>query len=113
MKQKEKRFVSVRAKILWSLVFVSVPLMIAVVLITYALSVSRVEKIGMQLSAQYVVSAGEDIKAELRSLYGMTDEIMAIPAIRNMAQHSIITKDTGTPLPETSPMQKKSLPSRI
>ena len=86
MKQKEKRFVSVRAKILWSLVFVSVPLMIAVVLITYALSVSRVEKIGMQLSAQYVVSAGEDIKAELRSLYSMTDEIMAIPAIRNMAQ---------------------------
>ena len=63
MKQKDERFVSVRAKILWSLVFVSVPLMIAVVLITYALSVSRVEKIGMQLSAQYVVSAGEEFTA--------------------------------------------------
>ena len=86
MKQKKQRFISVRAKILWSLVFVSVPFMIAVVLITYSLSISRVERIGMQLSAQYVVSAGEDIKAELRSLYSVTDEIIALPAVRNMAQ---------------------------
>ena len=86
MKQKKRRFISVRVKILWSLVFVSVPLMIAVVLITYSLSISRVERIGMQLSAQYVVSAGEDIKAELRSLYSVTDEIVAIPAVRKMAQ---------------------------
>lgn len=35
MNQKKRRFISVRAKILWSLVFVSVPLMIAVVLTTY------------------------------------------------------------------------------
>ena len=86
MNQKKQRFISVRAKILWSLVFVSVPFMIAVVLITYSLSISRVERIGMQLSAQYVVSAGEDIKAELRSLYSVTDEIIALPAVRNMAQ---------------------------
>lgn len=86
MKQKKGRFISVRAKILWSLVFVSVPLMIAVVLITYSLSISRVQRIGMQLSAQYAVSAGEDIKTELRSLYSTTDEIVAIPAIRDMAQ---------------------------
>ena len=86
MKQKKQRFISVRAKILWSLVFVSVPLMIAVVLTTYSLSISRVERIGMQLSAQYVVSAGEDIKAELKSLYSVSDEIVSIPAVRNMAQ---------------------------
>ena len=86
MKQKKQRFISVRAKILWSLVFVSVPLMIAVVVITYSLSISRVERIGMQLSAQYVVSAGEDIKAELKSLYGVSDAIVSIPAVRNMAQ---------------------------
>lgn len=49
MNQKKRRFISVRAKILWSLVFVSVPLMIAVVLTTYSLSISRVERIGMQL----------------------------------------------------------------
>ena len=86
MNQKKQRFISVRAKILWSLVFVSVPLMIAVVLTTYSLSISRVERIGMQLSAQYVVSAGEDIKAELKSLYSVSDEIVSIPAVRNMAQ---------------------------
>ena len=34
MKQEKRRFISVRVKILWSLVFVSVSFMIAVVLIT-------------------------------------------------------------------------------
>lgn len=86
MKQEKRRFISVRVKILWSLVFVSVSFMIAVVLITYSLSISRVERLGMQLSGQYVVSAGEDIKAELRSLYSVTDEIVAIPALRKIAQ---------------------------
>lgn len=86
MKQKKGRFISVRIKILWSLVFVSVPLMIAVVLITYYLSIARVKRIGMQLSAQYAVSAAENIKVELRSLYSVTDDIVAIWEIREMAQ---------------------------
>ena len=92
MKQEKRRFVSVRVRILWSLVFVSVPFMIAVVLITYSLSVSRVERIGMQLSGQYATSAGEDIKAELRSLYSVTDGVVSIPEVRRMAE---LTGDIG------------------
>ena len=92
MKQEKRRFISVRVKILWSLVFVSVSFMIAVVLITYSLSISRVERLGMQLSGQYVVSAGEDIKAELRSLYSVTDEIVAIPALRKKYHRIVYEK---------------------
>ena len=62
MKEKESKFISVRVKILCSLVFVSVLLVIAVVTMSYRLAMDRVERIGMQLSGQYVVSAGEDIK---------------------------------------------------
>lgn len=86
MKEKESKFISVRVKILCSLVFVSVLLVIAVVTISYRLAMDRVERIGMQLSGQYVVSAGEDIKGELKALSKTSDEIMEIKEIREMAQ---------------------------
>ena len=86
MKEKESKFISVRVKILCSLVFVSVLLVIAVVTISYRLAMDRVERIGMQLSGQYVVSAGEDIKGELKALSKTSDEIMEIKEIRELAQ---------------------------
>ncbi len=73
-------------KILCSLVFVSVLLVIAVVTISYRLTMDRVERIGMQLSGQYVISAGEDIKGELKTLSNTSNEIMEITAIRQLAQ---------------------------
>ena len=92
--KKQIKFVSVRVKILCSLVFVSVLLMLAVVTISYRLAMARVERIGMQLSGQYVVSAGEDIKGELKTLSEISDQIMEMQAIHEIAQ-----------LPETRSIQ--------
>ncbi len=88
MKKKKSKFISVRVKILCSLAFVSVLLVIAVVTISYRLAMDRVERIGMQLSEQYVISAGEEIKGELKALSDTSDEIMEITAIRELAQLS-------------------------
>lgn len=88
MKQKEKKFISVRVKILCSLVFVSVLLMICVVYISYTQAMERVKRIGMQLSGQYAISAGEDIKGELKTLCDIADEVMEIDAVRALAQLS-------------------------
>lgn len=86
LKKRKDKFISVRVKILGSLVLVSVLVVIAVVSISYRLAMERVERIGMQLSEQYVISAGEDIKAELKELCDTSDEIMGIEAIRELAQ---------------------------
>lgn len=102
MKGKENKSVSIRVKILCSLVFVSVLLVISVVTISYRLAMDRVERIGMQLSEQYVISAGEDIKGELKNLANTADEIMEIRAIHQLAQLSQqdISQEEGKVLTE-------------
>ena len=83
---REKLFIPVRVKILFSLVLISALLIAAVVLLSYKLTTERVERIGMRLSGQYVISAGEDIKDRLNGIYDRADEIVSLEALHEMAQ---------------------------
>lgn len=84
-----KRFVPVRVKILLSLVLISALLITAVVLLSYKLTTDRVERIGMRLSRQYVISAGEEVKDRLDGVYDKADEIVSLEALHEMARLSL------------------------
>lgn len=84
-----KRFVPVRVKILLSLVLISALLITVVVLLSYKLTTDRVERIGMRLSRQYVISAGEEVKDRLDGVYDKADEIVSLEALHEMARLSL------------------------
>ena len=81
----EKRYLSIRKKILFSLFAISIVLVFCVVAISYSLTTSRVERIGMQLSEQYVISTGEILSKNLSTLYSQTDTVILSADLRSLA----------------------------
>lgn len=92
---REKRYISIRKKILLSLVAISIVLIFCVVAISYSLTTSRVERIGMQLSEQYVISTGEVLSENLSTLYTQTDSVLLSPDLRSLASLSKEDIDRG------------------
>ena len=82
---RKKRYLSIRKKILLSLVAISIVLVFCVVAISYSLTTSRVERIGMQLSEQYVISTGEILSKNLSTLHSETDAVMLSADWRSLA----------------------------
>ena len=81
-----RRFIHIRIKFLLSLLLISALLITAVVILSYRLTIDRVERIGMRLSGQYVISAGEDMRDKLQEIYKNADEIVSLEALHEMAQ---------------------------
>lgn len=84
--EKGRRFISIRVKFLLSLLLISALLIAAAAIISYRLTMDRVERIGMRLSGQYVISAGEDIRDKLHEIYKNADEIVGLKALHAMAE---------------------------
>ena len=95
-KGRETPFFSIRKKILLSLVVVSAILILSVVVTSYTLTTNRVERIGMQLSEQYVISTGELLTETLNLLEEQTDSVVLLPALRELAMLEN-TEDAASP----------------
>ena len=84
-KAKWPRFVSLRHKILLSLIFVSLFVTIGTAFCSYMLATNRVKNIGMRLSRQNITSESTDLSAGFSDRVKTTDNLLQLKALRSMA----------------------------
>lgn len=83
--KKHNRYVSVRKKMLGSLVLISLLVTVSITLVSYFLARDSVSNISMQLCRQDISSKGTTLSENFRLRVNETEKLMLLPQLRQLA----------------------------